>query len=221
MSPTTMGEIVKFLGTLILMTRVKVKKRRNLWSTSSVSKYLPAYNFGKTGMSRHRWDTLWKCLRWSDQPSERPDEMSHEHWRWMLIRDFVDRFNEHRSTWFIPSKRICVDESMSEWYGLGGNWISMGLPVYVAIERKPVYGCEIQNACCGRSRIMMQIKVVVSSEEEATFLEENEEGQLHGTTVMLQLLEHWFNDGLCVVCGYSYFCQFLLCNLFLIVVLGL
>ena len=54
MSPTTMGEIVKFLGTIILMMRVKVKKRRNLWRTFSVSKYLPVYNFGKTGMSRHR-----------------------------------------------------------------------------------------------------------------------------------------------------------------------
>jgi hypothetical protein len=61
--------------------------------------------------------------------------------------------------------------------------------MYVDIEWNPVYVCEIQNSCCGRSIIMIQIMLMLSSEEEATHLEENEEGQLHGTTVILKLLE--------------------------------
>ena len=85
-----------------------------------------------------------------------------------MISDFVDRFNEHRATTFIPSDVICIDESMSKWYGLGGRWINIGLPMYVAIDRKLVNGCEIQNVCCGRSRIMMQIKIVETAEEEDT-----------------------------------------------------
>ena len=45
----------------------------------------------------------------------------------------------------------------------------------VAIDRKPVNGCEIQNACCGRSRIMMQIKIVETAEEECTYSQEDQD----------------------------------------------
>ena len=32
---------------------------------------------------------------------------------------------------------LCVDESMSRWYGQGGNQINHWLPMYVVIDRKP------------------------------------------------------------------------------------
>jgi hypothetical protein len=51
-------------------------------------------------------------------------------------------------------------ESLSKWYGLGGSWINMGLPHYIAIDRKPEDGCDIQNAACGCSGVMMQLKLV-------------------------------------------------------------
>ena len=56
---------------------------------------------------------------------------------------------------FFLSEWICVDESMSRWYGLGGSWINIGLPMYVSIDRKPESGCEIQNAACGISGVML------------------------------------------------------------------
>jgi hypothetical protein len=77
--------------------------------------------------------------------------------------------------------------------------------MYVAIDRKPVNGCEIQNVCCGRSRIMMQIKIVETAEEEYTHTLENQDGLLHGTRVMINLLVLWHHDGERVVCGDSYF----------------
>ena len=49
---------------------------------------------------------------------------------------------------------------MSRWYGQGGHWINHGLPQYVAIDRKPENGCEIQNAACGRSGVMLRLKLV-------------------------------------------------------------
>ena len=67
---------------------------------------------------------------------------------------------KHRASYFNPSEMICVDESMSCWYGQGGHWINHGLPQYVAIDRKPENGCEIQNAACGMSRVMLQVKLV-------------------------------------------------------------
>ena len=66
-------------------------------------------------------------MRWSDQ-SEAPSEgeLSKEY-RWKLVDDFVKHFNEHQANYFNPSELICVDESMSRWYGQGGHWINNGL----------------------------------------------------------------------------------------------
>ncbi len=44
--------------------------------------------------------------------------------------------NCHRSMYAIPSELICVDESMSGWYGLGSERIDIVLLIYQAIDRK-------------------------------------------------------------------------------------
>ena len=77
--------------------------------------------------------------------------MPHSIWRCMLVDDFVKNFNKYQALHYVPSYLICVDDSMSKWYGLGGHWINMGLPMYVAIDCKSVNGCEIQNSCGTRS----------------------------------------------------------------------
>jgi hypothetical protein len=48
--------------------------------------------------------------------------------------------------------------------GKGGSWINQGMPHYVAIDRKPENGAEIQNAPCGRSGNMLSLKLVTSVE---------------------------------------------------------
>ena len=81
--------------------------------------------------------------------------------------------------------------------------------MYVAIDQKPENGCEIQNAVCGDSGIMIQIKLVKSKKEEERI--EEEEGEVdgeddlnHGTTVLLDILALWYHSD-CVVCADSYF----------------
>ena len=171
--PTSVGEILKFFGILLIITRFEFGSRASLWSNLSRCRFIPAPNLGHTtGMSRQRFDTLWRYMVWSYQPVQRPLEVSHEEWRWMLVQDFVDNFNQHRETFYEASHLICADESMSRWYGLGGNWINMGLPHYVAMDRKPEDGCEIQNCCDGISGIMMRLKLVKSAVAEATATEE-------------------------------------------------
>ena len=151
---TSAGEIVKFFGVMLLATRFELGSRASLWSNVTTNKYIPAPSFGQTGMPRKRFDDLWMCIRFSEQPPNRPSEMTSEQYRWRLVDDFVKNFNEHRAqNFFPPSDEICVDESMSRWYGQGGHWINHGLPMYVAINRKPENGCEIQNAACGRSGV--------------------------------------------------------------------
>lgn len=112
---TTTGEILKFFGVWILMTRFEFTDRRGLWSTSVKHKYQMAASFGITGLSRDRFDYLWKSIRFSNQPNTRPPMMSSERYRWMLVDDFVSLFNNHRRTLFDPSSILTVDESMVRW----------------------------------------------------------------------------------------------------------
>jgi Transposase IS4 len=113
-------------------------------------------------MTKERFHDILSFMVWSVRPLEQPNEMSSEAFRWMLVEDFVCNFNEHRVHYFTPGWQVCVDESISRWYGLGGHWINTGLPIYVTMDRKPEDGLEIQNACCAHSGIMFQIKLVKS-----------------------------------------------------------
>jgi Transposase IS4 len=158
---TTQGEMLRF-RIMILAKRFEFRSRASLWSTTG-TKHIPAVGTGKTGMSRDRFDKLWACIRFSDQPDARPNDMTSERYRWRLVDDFVDNFNKYRVSNFTPSERICVDESISRWYGQGGFWINEGLPQYIAIDRKPENGCELQNAACGRSGVMIRLKLVTAA----------------------------------------------------------
>ena len=209
------GEMVKFLGVLILMTRFEFNDRASLWKTTSISKYIPAPAFGRTGISRNRFDMLWRCIRFSEQAPVRPEGMSHAEHRWQLVDGFVERFNAHRERIYSPTHLICVDESMIRWYGLGGSYINIGLPQYVEMERKPEKGGEIQNAADGVTGIMMRLHVVKGAENERLEAlrrrnnvddddEPGEEEVLHGAHVMAHLVKPWWRSGR-VVCADSYF----------------
>jgi Transposase IS4 len=146
-----------FFGLLILITCFKFGERASLWSPQSRCKYIPTPNLGeRTGMARDRFTALLRYLVWSDQPFARPEGMSSQEYRWKLVDGFVAKINEHRANYMAPSWLICADESISRWYGLGGHWINMGLPMYVAIDRKPEDGLEIQDTCCAKRGIMFQ-----------------------------------------------------------------
>ena len=78
---------------------------------------------------------------------------------------------------------------------------------YVAIDRKPENGCEIQNAACGRSGVMLRLKLVKGvnlpgSEDEV--VGDNEESLLHGTNVLKHVVSPWFGTNR-IVCADSYF----------------
>ena len=193
---TTAGEILRFFGVLILMSRFEFSSRRSLWSTESVSKYVPLPQFGKI-ISRNRFEALCSAITFSHS-SDNGDCDS----RWSLVSGFVRAINRHRRAHVVPAHTICVDESMSRWYGLGGDWISKGLPHYVAMDRKPENGCEIKTACCGVSGILLGMELVLSASE--TKKRRYEASLPHGTAVVLRLVEPWFNTNR-LVCADSGF----------------
>jgi hypothetical protein len=162
--PVSYEEAIKFFGIIILSTRLEFTSRASLWSNAILSRFYTLPGFGRTGMPRNRFDDIWKCMRFSYQPPERPPHLDSKDYRWKLVSNFVDLSNEHREEFFTPCDRICVDESISRWYGLGGDWINVGLPMYVAMERKPENGAEIQNACCADSGVM-----ILSTESDSSY----------------------------------------------------
>ena len=205
---TTEGEMLRFFGILILMTRIRCRDRRDLWKSGSEYKYQPSYGFGATGLTRMRWEDIWQSLCFSKQPVERPANMTHADHRWMLVDDFVTHFNSHRATNYFPSEKICVDESMVRWYGLGGDWINLGLPFYIALDRKPEDGCEIQDSCDGQSHIMMRLRIVKKLSEEQRDMHNAQAGDVgHGTMCLLELVRPWLNKrgSRRVTCGDSFF----------------
>ena len=79
-----------------------------------MNKYTPEAKLGSMpGMEIRRFVDIWSELWWGYQPNERPDEMSHVEYRWLLIDDMVKTFNKHIEYSFIPSELIFVDESIS------------------------------------------------------------------------------------------------------------
>ena len=69
----------------------------------------------------------------------------------------------------------------------------MDLPVYIAIDRKPEDGCEIQNACCGKSSTMMQLKLVWTSAGENAVAQQHQQQQQKIVAIMLQCCTlSWF-----------------------------
>ena len=94
---TMAGEIVKFFGVILLVTRFEFGSWASLWSNVTTNKYIPAPSFGLTGMPRKRFDDLWMCIRFSEQPPNCPSDMTSEQYRWRLVDDFVKNFNKHRA----------------------------------------------------------------------------------------------------------------------------
>ena len=209
--PIDTQELLKWQGICLLITRTNYNgKRQDLWGGKNKrSKYLPTIDLNQTGMGRNRFDEIWYAMRWSKQLEERPENMSSAEFRWQLVNDHVKDFNEHRAKTFVPSGEICADETIIRWYGLGGAYVNIGLPMYVELDRKPDSGCEIQDICCVHSKIMLQLKVVDSAEEEekkqaAKDTTEEYDSLNHGTKVLLELCEPW-NDTNRLVVADSYF----------------
>lgn len=81
-------------------------------------------------MGRTIFEALFSCMVFSIPPGDADSPTSTEK-RWGFVSDFFDAFNEYKQKYVRPVSRLCDDESMIRWYGLGVEWIEVGLPHYV------------------------------------------------------------------------------------------
>ena len=111
--------------------------------------------------------------------------------RWDRVSAFVKAINEFRESNFTPCEYICVHESMSRWYGLGGDWCDLGLPHYVAMDRKTENGGELKSSACGKSGGMLRIERVTGQEDNNSRSFEHQ--YQHTAAVTLRLVEPWLH----------------------------
>ena len=76
--------------------------------------------------------------------------------------------------------------------------------MYIAIDRKPESGCEIQNSACEKSGVMLRLKIVKHIENEDLHRIESSNMLPHGTNVIKFLVLPWAQSGR-GVCADSYF----------------
>ena len=78
LKPTSIMEVLKFFGILLLIPKLPPLPHKELWSTYARSQYSSAPNLGRTGMSRDRFEALFRCIRFSYQPKTKPMHMSNK-----------------------------------------------------------------------------------------------------------------------------------------------
>ena len=103
--------------------------------------------------------------------------------------------NDRRESHHRPSGILCVDESIFPWCGYGGEWINIGLPMSIEIERKPKNGCEVQTCCDGETGVMMRMKRVKSANAphqlEASLWHNEDPVTNKGTKALKDLTHPW------------------------------
>jgi hypothetical protein len=104
----TRGELLKFYGVNILVTRLRPHSRRDLWEGKRKCKYIEPNDLSRTGMTRHRYEEMLSAWEFSACPDEKPDGMTYQQWAWSKLDGFVTRFNEHRAAKYSPTESICM-----------------------------------------------------------------------------------------------------------------
>ena len=52
-----------------------------------------------------------------------------------------------------------MDEIFIRWYVLGGDWINLGLPNYMHMDKNPDAGWKINYTWCGISMVMLKLEL--------------------------------------------------------------
>ena len=56
--------------------------------------------------------------------------------------------------------------------------------MYITIDKKPKNSCEIQNSACGKSGVMLRLKIVKHIENKDLHMIEGANALPHGTSVL-------------------------------------
>lgn len=98
------------------------------------------YYFGHM-ISRNLVEELLSALTFGPDPDTATvDIPGVEREKWKCVEPFLRAFNRHREQTLHPFHELCVDESMSLWYELGGAWSRVRFSHILTLNRKPELG---------------------------------------------------------------------------------
>lgn len=185
-------EVLQVFGYFHAMTLSSQPGRRaTYWAQDGdgdAPRLFPAPDFGKWGMTSHRFEEVLGALRLGDYDDG--DETAD---RWVPVRSFIDAFNE-RMVWAVsPGHHVEIDESMSAWRGLGGHVLG-GLPHVQKIARKPQgVGLELMDLADAKSRIIIRVEMVEG--KAAAPKKFDEPGVPKGTSFAVRITEAYHGSG--------------------------
>ena len=129
--------------------------------TANNRRYILASNFGRI-MTRKRFQIWRTCIlfTWYSSSEQGNRTIAQR----SKIQDFLKAIKNHRRSFVIPFEKKIFDETMPRWYGFWGSWSDIGLLHYVALDRTPENGREIQSVACGRSGIILGLEIATGRE---------------------------------------------------------
>lgn len=166
----------KWFGLIIAMSLNMRPTRREYWSKVS-SLLVPALDFGRF-MTERKWETIAAHLAFG--PEKNND-------KWWKARYLVYAFNLRRQQTVSPGDKLVVDESGSQWTGLG-DFHPNGMPHLTKMPRKPKTQLgEVRDICDVASGIMLGLEIQDTKEimRGARFIQEC--GGLAGAAAALRL----------------------------------
>ena len=78
----------------------------------------------------------------------------------MLVDTLIINIGTNRERTFIPGSHLKANETVIQWYSMGGAYVNAGLTMYLALKWKPKNGDKIENLTAITSGIMLQLKLV-------------------------------------------------------------
>jgi Transposase IS4 len=214
---TTTCELFKYFGLRLNMTLDRTGVNiPDFWMTAEVegSTFVPP-NYGRFGMSLHRFQTLSRCLRFAEYDEGVINEvrllcqlhavrdsciyftLSCTQDPWIPIRPFIDAFNTARENMVHPGSNVVIDECMSAWRGRDSFECIFVLPHKTKIIRKPEgVGAELKSLCDGESGILLHLELMEGKEAQAA--KEFCDRYPSSIAMTLRIVKKYFHTGITV-----------------------
>ena len=185
-APLELGDLLLYLGLLVLMPTCYGWKRGNFWSVTPFDQEAnQCSNFLREFMYKCRFNTITLDIRFTNT---NPPPYVDRFWK---IRKMVESWNDHMTYIFRASWEICLDESMSIWHII---WTCPGWIFCPWNTHK--FGNEWHTAFCALSSILFVVELVEGKEhpQQSGPLEfEDIDGKTVGS--LLRMAKSYFSTG--------------------------
>lgn len=165
------------------MTRVGFPDRRLLCEVKKPNLHIQQVNANSV-MTRHRFEQIFANISFLAIYNSAFGDRCNE------VEGFVREFNRHSHETVSTGESIFFYESISRWYGLGGDWYTIGLLNYIKLEQKTKKRTWTEDLMLWCTRINFHYRITKCVEETKQREYKNE--ATHGKATILRFVAPWF-----------------------------